>query len=72
MTGPQHYRHAENWIRTAQAAQRGPARDEAMALAQYHATMAAASASALATIGDRRHINPQLHEEWAHLLVEAL
>jgi hypothetical protein len=71
VTGPEHYRHAENWIRTAQAAQRGPARDEALALAQYHATMAAASASALGAIGDRLHTDLELHEAWATLLVES-
>jgi hypothetical protein len=71
VTGPEHYRHAENWIRTAQAAQRGPARDEALALAQYHATMAAASASALGAIQNRMHTDLQLHEAWATLLVES-
>lgn len=71
MTGPEHYRRAEYWAQIAQDAQRDSARDS-LALAQYHATMAAAAASALAAIGDRRHIDPQLHEAWAHLLVEAL
>jgi hypothetical protein len=71
VTGPEHYRHAENWIRTAQAAQRGPARDEALALAQYHATMAAASASALGAIQNRMHTDLQLHAAWATLLVES-
>lgn len=68
MTGPEHYRCAEDWMRTARDAQRGPAREEAMALAQYHATMAAASASALGAIQNRMHTDLQLHEAWAYLL----
>jgi hypothetical protein len=58
-------------MRKAQDIQRGPARDEALALAQYHATMAAVAASALGAIQNRLHTDLSFHEEWATLLVES-
>lgn len=48
MTGPQHYRRAEMW---RDDAKRHHDPEACMRLATYHATMAAAAASALVAVG---------------------
>lgn len=48
MTGPQHYRRAEKW---REDARRHHDPEACMRMAAYHATMAAAAASALVAVG---------------------
>jgi hypothetical protein len=52
VTGPEHYEEAERWIAEADERQLPEAGMECLALAQVHATLALAAATAMAGVAD--------------------
>ena len=71
MTGPQHYRAAEDLLEAAGNGE-APGSDRLLAAAQAHATLALAAATALSCVDvemERRPVVPPPHEEWGDAIL---
>lgn len=70
MTGPEHYLEAEKWRQLLHSSEDHDVAMERLALAQYHATMAAAAASALGVqyLGRRSQAMTEEYRQWRAVL----